>query len=521
VRRVRLVHLSDLHLGFRQYQRLTPAGVNQREADVARSFARAVDKTIALRPDLVVIAGDVFHTVRPSNPAILHAFKQFMRLRLALPDARIVMVAGNHDAPKTAETGCILRLFTECGVHVVDARRAAARLPRARPVVLAVPDVPGHQRPELEPDPARAGTTCCCCTARWPTCSARAARPADRAAVEIPRDELRAPEWDYVALGHYHVYREVAPNAYYSGSIDYTSFNAWGELREEREAGRAGQGDHRARPRHRRAHLPPARPLARAARAADAARAGMTPRSSTPPSAPRSTRCRAASTRRSCASSCATCRATSRASSTTRRCASTSAARCTSTSTRAAPRSCARVGERRPGAPPVARRHGARQAARAQLPPGRRPRALVALGLDYLAPTRWPPRRRGRRRAAAGGDGRRAEEARREARSGCAWSTSASTPTPRSPSAGLTGIIGPTARARRRCSRGSPGRSTASRPRAARATRSATARRPRAAVRVELEFELAGHRYRVVRGLTSAELYLDGGARRSPTRSPA
>ena len=34
---------------------------------------------------------------------------------------------------------------------------------------------------------------------------------------------------------------------------------------------------------------------------------------------------------------------------------------------------------------------------------------------------------------------------------------------------------------------------------------------PRSAVRVELDFELAGHRYRVVRGLTSAELFLDGG----------
>ncbi|MBX7119929.1 MAG: SMC family ATPase [Gemmatimonadaceae bacterium] len=33
----------------------------------------------------------------------------------------------------------------------------------------------------------------------------------------------------------------------------------------------------------------------------------------------------------------------------------------------------------------------------------------------------------------------------------------------------------------------------------------------RAPVRVELEFELAGHRYRVVRGLSMAELYLDGG----------
>ncbi|MFI5244743.1 MAG: AAA family ATPase, partial [Gemmatimonadales bacterium] len=34
---------------------------------------------------------------------------------------------------------------------------------------------------------------------------------------------------------------------------------------------------------------------------------------------------------------------------------------------------------------------------------------------------------------------------------------------------------------------------------------------PRASVRVELDFELGGHRYGVVRGLTMAELYLDGG----------
>ena len=62
---MRLVHLADLHLGFRQYQRLTPAGINQREADVAGTFRRALDRVIALRPDLVLVAGDVFHTVRP------------------------------------------------------------------------------------------------------------------------------------------------------------------------------------------------------------------------------------------------------------------------------------------------------------------------------------------------------------------------------------------------------------------------------------------------------------------------
>src|SRR3954462_5235664 len=32
----------------------------------------------------------------------------------------------------------------------------------------------------------------------------------------------------------------------------------------------------------------------------------------------------------------------------------------------------------------------------------------------------------------------------------------------------------------------------------------------RASVKVELEFELAGHKYFVTRGLTNAELYLDG-----------
>ncbi|OYV64256.1 MAG: hypothetical protein B7Z72_13485, partial [Gemmatimonadetes bacterium 21-71-4] len=110
---MRLVHVSDLHLGYRQYQRLTPIGANQREADVALTFRRVVDRVIAIRPDLIVIGGDVFHTVRPPNPAILHAFQQFNRLADGLPGVPIVIVAGNHDLPRASETGCILRLFEQ------------------------------------------------------------------------------------------------------------------------------------------------------------------------------------------------------------------------------------------------------------------------------------------------------------------------------------------------------------------------------------------------------------------------
>jgi DNA repair exonuclease SbcCD nuclease subunit len=57
---VRIAHLADLHLGFRQYHRLTPGGINQREADVANAFRAAVDGLIAARPDVVLFAGDIF-----------------------------------------------------------------------------------------------------------------------------------------------------------------------------------------------------------------------------------------------------------------------------------------------------------------------------------------------------------------------------------------------------------------------------------------------------------------------------
>jgi DNA repair protein SbcD/Mre11 len=238
---MRLVHLSDLHLGFRQYQRLTPTGVNQREADVAQSFRRAVERTIELRPELVVIAGDVFHTVRPSNPAILDAFRQFTRLRAALSGAEIVMVAGNHDAPKTSETGCILRLFRELGIHVVDSAAERLTFPERGLSVLAVPDAPGVERPKFDPDPA-ARYNVLLVHGEVAGLLPKEATPLDRAAVEITREELGAARWDYVALGHYHVYREVEPNAYYSGSVDYTSANAWGELVEERQARVPGKG---------------------------------------------------------------------------------------------------------------------------------------------------------------------------------------------------------------------------------------------------------------------------------------
>ncbi len=235
---MRLVHLADIHLGFRQYQRQTPTGINQREADVAVSLRRAIDKVIELKPELVLVAGDVFHAVRPSNPAILHAFNQFSRLMQALPDASVVMIAGNHDTPRTAETGCILRLFAQIGITVVEGEMRRITIPEHDLSILAVPDM---GKPPFDPDPS-AKYNILLLHGEIQGVLPRNARELDRRPMAITERELGAERWDYAALGHYHVYRRIAPNAYYSGSLDYTSTNSWGERAEEEATKNGGKG---------------------------------------------------------------------------------------------------------------------------------------------------------------------------------------------------------------------------------------------------------------------------------------
>jgi len=235
---MRLVHLSDLHLGYRQYQRLTPTGINQREADVGQTFKRAIDRIIERRPDVILIAGDVFHSPRPTNAAILSAFKHFLRVRTELPETAVVMVAGDHDVPRTTESGSIMGLFEQIGIHVAITEPRWITLPRHDLSILAVPDGPF---PTAMPRTATPRNILVChCDV--PDVVPRYYAELDRASVSVSRKELGVDRWDYVALGHYHVHRRVAENAYYSGSLDYTSLNVWFDKSEEHELGLRGKG---------------------------------------------------------------------------------------------------------------------------------------------------------------------------------------------------------------------------------------------------------------------------------------
>jgi hypothetical protein len=239
---VKVAHLADPHLGARQYHRQTPAGINQREADVAQAFRLAVDGVIASAPDLVVIAGDLFHSVRPTNAAIVFAFRQLQRLREALPQAPVVLVAGNHDTPRSVETGSILRLFEELGVDVAAEQARRLVYPRLDLAVLAVP----HQalvsdRPPLRPEGGERRQLLVLHG------EVEGVFPFDRTAVEyggavIGLADFAPAEWSYVALGHYHVRHQVAPRAWYAGALEYVSPNLWGELADEARHGHRSKG---------------------------------------------------------------------------------------------------------------------------------------------------------------------------------------------------------------------------------------------------------------------------------------
>ncbi len=238
-----LAHIADPHLGIRQYHRQTPAGINQREADIAHAFRAAIDGVIEARPDAVVVAGDLFHSVRPTNAAIVFAFHQFQRLRAALPDAPIILIAGNHDTPRSVETGSILGLFEELGVDVAadEARRLV--YPALDLSVLAVPHqaLAGGDRPALRPEGTERNRVLVLHG------EIEGVFPEDRSAAEyggalVGLAELGAEEWSYVALGHYHVQHQVAPRAWYAGALEYVSPNIWGELSLEADSGVRGKG---------------------------------------------------------------------------------------------------------------------------------------------------------------------------------------------------------------------------------------------------------------------------------------
>lgn len=102
------VHVADLHLGYAQY------GLEVRREDFDRAFQELVDKTLELKPDFMIIAGDLFHQARPSNITLENSIRSFNRLREAgIP---VLTVDGSHDSAPNSITGTIMNPLDSAGL---------------------------------------------------------------------------------------------------------------------------------------------------------------------------------------------------------------------------------------------------------------------------------------------------------------------------------------------------------------------------------------------------------------------
>ena len=104
------VHAADLHLGYSQY------GLETRRQDFDDAFRELVDRTIELKPDFMIIAGDLFHQARPSNHTLENTIRSFKRLKDA--SIPVLTVDGSHDSAPNTITSTILYPLDSAGLII-------------------------------------------------------------------------------------------------------------------------------------------------------------------------------------------------------------------------------------------------------------------------------------------------------------------------------------------------------------------------------------------------------------------
>ena len=104
---MKLIHLSDLHLGKR-------VGEVSMLEDQAYILDRVLDIVDGAGPDALLIAGDVYDKSVPSAEAVT-LFDDFL-CRLARRKLPVLVISGNHDSPERLAFGA--RLMEGAGVHL-------------------------------------------------------------------------------------------------------------------------------------------------------------------------------------------------------------------------------------------------------------------------------------------------------------------------------------------------------------------------------------------------------------------
>lgn len=225
---MKLLHIADTHLGFSAYRKIDDeTGLNQREMDIYNSFEQFVDSALKLGPDVILHAGDLFDSVRPTNRTISFAIGQILRLtKEGIP---FVVISGNHETPRLRETGSVFRVleYLDNIFPVYKGRYESIELDglKIHCIPHCIEGTVDENLSKLKVDRAfdynvglmHAGVV-----------GISVFRTNEFNEQLVSSGYLRK-EFDYIALGHYHCHTRIEDNAFYAGSTERFSFNEVGE----------------------------------------------------------------------------------------------------------------------------------------------------------------------------------------------------------------------------------------------------------------------------------------------------
>lgn len=213
--------MSDSHLGFQDLNKVDENGRNVIEEMIYSGFFTTIKKIIDLKPDAVVHAGDVFHRERPGIRP-LYVFKKGLEL---LNDAGIpiIIINGNHDAPKSlARTSPFFIYEGMTNLNIAH---------QSKYEYFEVDDHRFHCIPYcLDSKEYESQFSKISYSGRdvlimhGMVKSMWSERQNDVGEYELDDSFLRS-DFDYIALGHSHGRKKVNDNTWYSGSVEYFSFD--------------------------------------------------------------------------------------------------------------------------------------------------------------------------------------------------------------------------------------------------------------------------------------------------------
>jgi DNA repair exonuclease SbcCD nuclease subunit len=230
---VKIAHLADLHLGLRQYS-VERRGMNLREQDMLAAFDHAVNAIIEQKPDMVIIAGDMFDSPLIPRHSIQKAIQITKRLAASLQnETTIVAIGGNHDTPKTPDDRAhVLLILREAvpslRVHVFHPEVITFYIGDKKVCLGTIPSSHSPSTYLEKPDS--------------PIVTPKPGADYNILVIHGLQDVVAQmtgymdmtwyvhpgyydpSEWHYIAWGHYHEYTVMTPNEIYCGSLENTSF---------------------------------------------------------------------------------------------------------------------------------------------------------------------------------------------------------------------------------------------------------------------------------------------------------